>query len=93
MTKYNSIDILKFIASFFVLIIHISLFNDVNPYLNLFIANGIARLSVPIFFLASAFFFFKKNLNINKDSQKNVLLKYIKRIILLYSGWFIINLP
>lgn len=93
MTKYNSIDILKFIASFFVVMIHISLFNDVNPYLNLFIANGLSRLAVPIFFLASAFFFYKKNLNLDVSAQKISLLKYTKRMLILYFGWFIIMLP
>lgn len=93
MTKYNSIDILKFIASFFVVMIHISLFNEVNPYLNLFTANGLSRLAVPIFFLASAFFFYKKNVNIDKYSQKNALLRYTKRMFVLYFGWFIISLP
>lgn len=71
MTKYNSIDLLKFIASFFVVMIHISLFSDINPYLNLFTANGLSRLAVPLYFLASAFFFYKKNADLDKDSQKN----------------------
>ena len=93
MTKYNSIDILKFIASFFVLIIHVSLFNDVNPYLNLFISQGISRLAVPIYFLASAFFFYKKSINLSVDEQKIALIKYTKRIAILYIGWFIIFLP
>ena len=93
MTKYNSIDILKFIASFFVIMIHVSLFGDINPYLNLFTANGLSRLAVPIFFLASAFFFYKKNLNLDVSAQKISLLKYTKRMLILYFGWFIINLP
>lgn len=93
MTKYNSIDILKFIASFFVVMIHISLFGDINLYLNLFTANGLSRLAVPLFFLASAFFFYKKNLNIDRDSQKSSLIKYTKRMLILYFGWFIIMLP
>lgn len=50
MYKYNSIDILKFIASFFVVMIHVSMFSDVNPYLNLFITHGVARLAVPLYF-------------------------------------------
>lgn len=93
MTKYNSIDVLKFVASFFVLIIHVSLFNDVNPYLNLFIAHGISRLAVPIYFLASAFFFYKKSINLSADEQKNVVIKYTKRMAILYVCWFLIFLP
>ena len=93
MTKYNSIDVLKFVASFFVLIIHVSLFNDVNPYLNLFTAHGISRLAVPIYFLASAFFFYKKSINFTVDEQRVALIKYTKRMAILYIGWFIIFLP
>lgn len=93
MSKYNSIDILKFIASFFVVMIHISMFRDVNPYLELFITNGVARLAVPIFFLASAFFFYKKNLNLTCEEQKKSLLKYTKRMAILYASWFVISLP
>lgn len=93
MTKYNSIDILKFVASFFVIMIHVSLFGDINPYLNLFTADGLSRLAVPLFFLASAFFFYKKNLNLDVSAQKISLLKYTKRMLILYFGWFIINLP
>ena len=93
MSKYNSIDIFKFIASFFVVIIHISLFNDVNPYLNLFTVHGVSRLAVPMFFLSSAFFFYKKFLSLDEALQKQALINYTKRMLLLYFCWFIICLP
>lgn len=93
MTKYNSIDLLKFIASFFVVIIHISLFGDINQYLNLLTVHGISRLAVPLYFLASAFFFYKKNADLDKESQKKSLIKYTKRMLILYFGWFVISLP
>ncbi|MBR3909097.1 MAG: acyltransferase [Clostridia bacterium] len=93
MYKYNSIDILKFIASFFVVMIHVSMFSDVNPYLNLFITHGVARLAVPLYFLTSAFFFYKNNMNLTGEEQKNSLLKYTKRMAILYVSWFVISLP
>ena len=93
MTKYNSIDILKFIASFFVIMIHVSLFSDVNAYLSLFISGGISRLAVPLYFLASAFFFYKKSCLLSKEQQKASAIKYTRRMAVLYIGWFIITLP
>ena len=93
MKKYNSIDILKLITSFFVIMIHISIFFDYNHYLNLFTANGLSRLAVPLYFLVSAFFFYKKNVNLDKASQKQGLINYTKRMLILYFGWFIICLP
>ena len=90
MHKYNSIDILKFIASFFVVMIHVSMFSDVNPYLNLFITHGVARLAVPLYFLTSAFFFYKNNMNLTGEEQKTPCLnipnvwQFCTRLGLLY---------
>ncbi len=77
------IDCMKFLLSIFVVMIH----SNVNvgffkPFL---------RIAVPLFFITSSYFFFKK-IN-NASNQREVLIKFVKRNLILYSFWFIILLP
>ena len=53
------------------------------PHLDYFL-TGICRIAVPFFFIASSYFFFK--------SDKNIWT-FVKRLLLLYFAWFIIELP
>lgn len=46
-----------------------------------------ARVAVPFFFITSSFFFFKG------CHDKQALLRYIKRLALLYMFWFVVTLP
>ena len=85
--NYDSIDLLKFIASIFVVALHADAFYDISPTLNVFICSGIARLAVPIFFVVSSFFFFSKE--VTWQSTK----KYCRRLLTLYIAWFIVSLP
>lgn len=74
--KYDSIDVLKFILSFLIIQIHTEFyFIWMKPYV---------RLAVPIFFIISAFFFFRRN------PGKEQLIGYIKRLSILYLFWFIV---
>ena len=50
----------------------------------------LSRWCVPFFFLASSYFFFSGG---NKNVYPQKMLKYIKRIAILYLSWFIINIP
>lgn len=51
------------------------------------IANGITRIAVPAFFIISGYFLR------NKLEDKMYLLKYAKRILLLYVVWQLLYLP
>ena len=74
--NYDSIDLLKIILSVLIVQIHSDFYLPwMKPYV---------RLAVPLFFIISAYFFFKKN-----PSTKN-LLSYIKRLFILYAFWFTI---
>ena len=85
--SYNSIDLMKFILCFLVVAIHSDPFEDISPFLNrLFL--GVERLAVPLFFIASGFFLFKGG-----PLDKYQLVKYLKRMGLLYFAWFFISLP
>ena len=83
---YDSIDLMKFIACFFVVAIHSDPFYDINQNLNNFISQGVSRLAVPLFFLATAFFFFNNLSDIK-------ITNYCKRLLILYGCWFAITLP
>ena len=86
--KYHSIDLLKFISCIMVVAIHSDPLQDISPLANRLISAGICRLAVPLFFIASGFFLFKKG-DLTAQSVKN----YIRRISYLYALWFIISLP
>lgn len=95
---YSNIDLLKFIFSFFIVMIHTSLFADVNITVHYIFENIITRIAVPFFFVSSGFFF-AKSFEYNK--QKKVagtktnfkrLRKIEWRIILLYAVWSFIYL-
>ena len=73
--------------------IHIRPFLSFSKTLDFFEGDIIARIGVPFFYTASAFFFFEKILfskqgKIIKCQENSLkLTKYLKRIILLYTIW------
>lgn len=85
---YDTIDVLKFVGSILVFIMHLQLFADKNTN---FVIELAARWCVPFFFITSSFFLFKKSDNGIISAEK--LSKYVKRILLLYVSWMIINSP
>ena len=88
--NYDAVDLVKFIASIFVVSIHASALYDIDPMANALICEGIARLAVPFFFVASAFFYLKE---LDKHNDIGVLKKHCRRLITLYMAWFIVSLP
>ena len=65
---YSNIDLLKFFFSFFIIMIHTSLFADVNTTVDYIFVNIITRIAVPFFFLSSGFFF-AKSFEYNKQKK------------------------
>lgn len=84
--RYDSIDLMKFIACFFVVAIHADPLYEINESVNFFICQGISRLAVPLYFLTTSFFFFN-------DLSFDKLKKYSVRLLKLYGCWFVISLP
>ena len=77
--NYDAIDILKIILAFNIIQIHSSFYFDwMKP---------LVRIAVPVYFITSAFFFFKK------DPNAKQLWDYIKRLLWLYAFWFIVWAP
>lgn len=90
MHKYDSLDYLKFAASFFVTAIHI------NPlgYKYDHLLFPWLRIAVPLFFMMSSFLFFEKIENCsNETERRRILSKYIIRNLKLYAFWFVALLP
>lgn len=86
--KFDGIDLMKFVASVFVVAIHTNPLATINPLLNTLLFQGIARMAVPLFFTASAFFIFYSP-GINEVRVK----KQVFRLLQLYICWFILELP
>lgn len=84
---YFSIDIMKYICAIMVLSIHMAPFEQISPLLNDLWGSVICRVAVPFFFIASAFFFFKKEGSIKKN-----FVTYGKRILMLYAIYTVIYL-
>lgn len=82
--NYASIDFAKFMAATFVVAIHAQPFCG---YSQLFFIDVLARMAVPFFFMASAYFFFRKN----PDARQ--MKGFLKRLGVLYLFWFVVELP
>ncbi len=79
---YNSIDLLKFTLSFLIVALH---FDPTGGYWS---KQPIFMLPVPLFFIISGFFFFRRP---SLDSRK--LLRFVSRNLTLYAAYFLLFLP
>lgn len=95
---YSFVDLAKFVFSFFIVMIHIDIFSDMNSALNYFTVNILTRIAVPFFFAVSGFFFvksldFSKKKTLSKTKSNFKRLKKTEwRIIVLYAVWTVIYL-
>lgn len=94
--NYNSFDLAKFICSILVVMIHAPLFGNAEGssvfyYVNFLLNQGIARVAVPLFFIISGFFVYKKTDLENCSIKTNI--KYIKRYMQIYVIWSLIYFP
>ncbi len=93
--EYHAIDIAKFVCAILVISIHISPFGPDNNYiltlLNFGVQHCLARIAVPLFFVASGFFLYRKT-SLEEFSFKPTKA-YIIKIFKLYLIWTIIYFP
>lgn len=82
-------DILKMFMALCIVAIHARPFEN-TPELSLYFAPFLSS-AVPIFFILSSFFLFRK-LNTN-GYQWSILGNWLKRVCCLYLFWLIVNLP
>lgn len=82
----NSLDIAKVVAALFVVAAHKDPFNP--GILDNVMVGMMSRIAVPFFYIASAFLFFLK-----APITNNKVLKYVKRMFVLFIFWFIFEIP
>ena len=92
MRQYKGIDVFKFIMALFVVVHHTHPFYGVNTGLNFLTADVIPRTAVPFFFAASGFLL-QKQISVSEVDEKEVLGRYIRKILGLYCIWTIVYLP
>lgn len=80
--SYPAIDLFKWIAAFLVASMHSAPFIQ-NETVNYFF-TCFCRIAVPFFFVFSSFIFFKR---------KRDIVPFIKRLLLLYLFWFVLESP
>ena len=81
---YHTVDVAKLVAAILVVAIHSQPFTGLTEIVAV---RYMARMAVPFFFLASAFFFFKR------PKERQSWRHYVRRLLLLYLFWFVIELP
>lgn len=86
--RRDFIDVTKFALSILIVVIHISPIESLNPILRPFL-----RTAVPLFFLISAYLFFKKYGEAETVEKKIARIeRYVKRNLQLYFFWLIVLL-
>lgn len=82
--RYAFMDVAKMVAALLVVFIHSQPFSG---FCQTFFVDAVARMAVPFFFMASAFFFFKK------PRAKRSVARYLRRMAVLYAVWFVVESP
>lgn len=90
-TYNEGFDLIKGTMALFVIAIHTLLLNP-NTKIGILIIP-LVRTAVPVFFLFSGYFFFRRMDKIPVTKKTSFLLKNLKRYLQLYLIWFIITLP
>jgi serine/alanine racemase len=90
--NYNGLDWLKFIAALLVVANHTGPLLSYSPYANFLISGILTRVAVPIFFMTSGFFYFRK-LNGDQAGDLRAMNHYLKKIGKLYVIAIVLYIP
>jgi len=85
-------DWLKFMAALLVIANHTSPLASVSPQADFLVAGLISRVAVPIFFIGSGFFLFRK-FSDDASANRSAVVRYTNKIALLYGLSILIYLP
>lgn len=93
--QYRAIDIAKFVMAILVVAIHVRPFTGQTAFVY---DDIIARIADPLFFQITAFLFFEKVFaqisgDLRQGMSWRMLGHYMKRILALYTAWFVIYAP
>lgn len=86
--SYNSIDLVKFICSLLIIVIHSQPLLEFSDAANYIFNSSVCRLAVPFFFMSTGFLVFRKIDPCNM--QRGILVSFTKKILKLYLVWSII---
>lgn len=86
--NYQNLNILKYISSILIIILHLRPFLNSSNELDLAFNNIITRICVPIFFIITGYFVAKK-----EKVNKNYIKEYIRKTISLYLVWSLLYIP
>ena len=92
MREYKGIDVFKFIMALFVVVLHTQPLYGINSWMNFLTAAVISRMAVPFFFAASGFLL-QKQVSVNETGAREVLGRYIRKIIGVYCIWTVVYMP
>ena len=87
-----SIDLVKFIACFFVVTIHAAPFPEL-PAADLFLRSVAARIFLMFFFVAAGYLFFRRLGQMGADGEKAAFRGYLVRIFRLFALWTAVYFP
>lgn len=93
--QYRAIDIAKFVMAILVVAIHVRPFTGQTAFVY---DDIIARIADPLFFQITAFLIFEKIFaqisgDLRQGMSWRMLGHYMKRILALYTAWFVIYAP
>lgn len=90
--NYGGLDLLKFLVAFLVIANHTSPFVSFSPQLDFLFSGVLTRIAVPIFFMSTGFFYFRKWTGDPLRDNK-ALYGYLKKIGKLYFTAILIYIP
>lgn len=86
-------DLLKFLMALIIVNIHANLKDVVSGTVFLNLWEYVNSLAVPVFFVLSSYFLFKKIIEVEKRAGFKLIFHYEERLIKLYSFWIITLMP
>lgn len=86
--NYQNLDILKYLSSILIIVLHLRPFLNFSNELDLAFNNIVTRICVPIFFIITGYFVAKK-----EKTNQNYIKEYIRKIIPLYLVWSLLYIP
>lgn len=86
-------DLLKFLMALIIVNIHANLKNVVSDTVFFYLWEYVNSLAVPVFFVLSSYFLFKKMREVENCAGFKLIFHYEERLIKLYAFWIIILMP
>lgn len=85
---YNNLDIIKYIFSLLIIILHLRPFFQNHQFLDIIFNNMLSRVCVPIYFMITGYF-----VAVKEKEEMQYIKQYIRKMISLYLLWSLLYLP